>query len=146
MYYLLFALHGLICFLLCVVILLQSSKGDGLAGAFGGGAGQAVFGTHGVTTFLHKATIYLAVGFMLCSGLLVVMTANRANRTPQAEARRGLEELPVTGGAAVPTTEPAQGQPAVPAPAVPVQAPAGTPAAPPAAGAETSTQQKPQGK
>ena len=59
MYYLFLVLHLLIALLLGVVVLLQRSKGGGLAGAFGGvGAGEAMFGSRGVTTMLHKTTIW----------------------------------------------------------------------------------------
>ena len=80
MYYVLFFVHLAIAFLLCVVVLLQRSKGGGLAGAFGGvGAGEAMFGARGVTTFLHKATIWLAVAFMLSSMGLAILTARRGS-------------------------------------------------------------------
>jgi len=78
MYYVLFLLHLLIAFLLCVVVLLQRSQVNGLAGAFGGvGAGEAMFGARGVTTMLHKATIWLAVAFMVSSMGLAIYTARR---------------------------------------------------------------------
>jgi len=58
-------LFVIICFGLILVILLQSSKGGGLAGAFGGGGGAgAVFGGRGAGNFLTKMTSWLAVGFL----------------------------------------------------------------------------------
>lgn len=109
MYYLFFVIHVLVCLLLCVVVLLQQSKGGGLAGAFGGaGAGEAMFGARGVTTFLHKATIYLAVAFMVTSLGLVFLSAGRgrgveSSLSSQAAARRA----PVsTAPAPVPTELP----------------------------------------
>lgn len=55
----------IICFSLILVILLQSSKGGGLGGAFGGGGGMgAVFGGRGAGNFLTKTTGWLAVGFL----------------------------------------------------------------------------------
>jgi len=63
-------LHIVVCLLLAVSILMQSSKGGGLAGAFGGG-GQgnigAVFGGRGAGDFLSKLTIILAIIFLLGS-------------------------------------------------------------------------------
>ena len=69
LYNLLIGLHVLICIVLSLVVLLQSSKGGGLAGAFGGagGAPQQLLGSRGITTLLHKMTIYLAVAFFLSS-------------------------------------------------------------------------------
>ena len=58
-------LFVLVCFGLILVILLQSSKGGGLGGAFGGGGGMgAVFGGRGAGDFLSKTTGWLAVGFL----------------------------------------------------------------------------------
>jgi preprotein translocase subunit SecG len=66
--------HILICAALIIVVLLQSAKGEGLAGAFGGGGlSGAVFGGRGAATFLSKATSVLAICFMLSSiGLTII--------------------------------------------------------------------------
>jgi protein translocase SecG subunit len=104
MQYVLFGLHLIISFLICVVVLLQRSKGNGLAGAFGGvGAGEAMFGTQGVTTFLHKATIYLAVGFMFTSLSLAWITATKSEN--RGRALSGGETVLPVGGALQPTLE-----------------------------------------
>ncbi len=97
MYGLAIIVHLLISIVLCVVVLLQSSKGDGLAGAFGGGgAGQAVFGARGVTTILHKATIYLGAAFMISSVILVFLTMNEGAPTTQSRlSRQAAERVPV---------------------------------------------------
>ena len=58
-------LFVLACFAMIMVILLQSSKGQGLAGTFGGAGGSAVFGGRGAATFLSKATGILAVIYMV---------------------------------------------------------------------------------
>ncbi|MBD3403102.1 preprotein translocase subunit SecG [candidate division GN15 bacterium] len=73
--------HVLICIALVLVVLMQSSKGGGLAGtALGGGAGGgmsgAVFGGRGAASFLSKATTVLAVIFMFNCGALAFMSAN----------------------------------------------------------------------
>jgi preprotein translocase subunit SecG len=70
--YLLAILHVLVCFLLVVVVLLQSGKAADLAGAFGGAGSQTAFGPRGAATFLSKATTWCAVMFMLTSMALVL--------------------------------------------------------------------------
>jgi preprotein translocase subunit SecG len=82
MYTLLVIIHVIICLILCVVVLLQSSKGGGLAGAFGGAGGmpQQILGTRGMTTLLHKLTIYFGVAFFLSSFTLFVSTGDRSGR------------------------------------------------------------------
>lgn len=68
--------HILVSFSLILVVLMQSSKGEGLAGsAFGGGGvSGAVFGGRGAASFLSKATSVLAVLFMLNSGALALIS------------------------------------------------------------------------
>lgn len=60
-------LHVLVCLLLILVILLQSSRGGGLAGVFGGSDWGGVFGGRGPATLLSKATIWLGIFFALTS-------------------------------------------------------------------------------
>ena len=68
--------HVLISLALILVVLMQSSKGEGLAGsAFGGGLSGAVFGGRGAASFLSKATAVLAILFMLNSGALALMSS-----------------------------------------------------------------------
>ena len=71
--------HTVICVFLVVVILMQAAKGEGLAGAFGGGGGLsgAVFGGRGAATFLSRATTFLAIVFMVNCGILAFMSSHR---------------------------------------------------------------------
>lgn len=81
--------HVLVCAALIIVVLLQSSKGEGLAGsAFGGGGlGGAVFGGRGAATFLSKATTYLAVLFMVnCIALAYMSAGTRQIATSGTDA------------------------------------------------------------
>jgi len=75
----LLVVHVLICVALIIVVLMQSAKGEGLAGAFGGGGGLsgAVFGGRGAASFLSKATTVLAVFFMVSCLSLSLMSAGR---------------------------------------------------------------------
>ena len=69
--------HILVSFSLILVVLMQSSKGEGLAGsAFGGGGvSGAVFGGRGAASFLSRATSVLAMLFMLNSGALALISS-----------------------------------------------------------------------
>ena len=69
---LLTTIHVLLCFLLIIVVLLQSGKAADLAGAFGGAGSQTAFGPRGAATFLSQATTWCAVMFMLTSLALVL--------------------------------------------------------------------------
>ncbi len=53
------------CLGMIVSILMQSSKGQGLAGTFGGAGTSAVFGGRGVATFLSKSTTILAISYIV---------------------------------------------------------------------------------
>ncbi len=77
MFAILVVTHILISFSLILVVLMQSSKGEGLAGsAFGGGGvSGAVFGGRGAASFLSKSTSVLAALFMLNSGALALISS-----------------------------------------------------------------------
>jgi preprotein translocase subunit SecG len=103
--------HVIVSIGLILVVLLQSAKGEGLAGsAFGGGGGGlggAVFGGRGAGSFLSKATTVLAILFMVnCVSLAFISSGNRINigtadetvtesavtRQAQADRERALEQ------------------------------------------------------
>jgi preprotein translocase subunit SecG len=131
MYVLFIILHVLVSIVLSVAVLLQSSKGGGLAGAFGGGGGapQQILGSRGMTTLLHKVTIWCGIGFMITSLTLFMMSGDRAGaRTSVLEGahQRGtlapdspapplgdFEAAPLTAPAEQPSDSPAE-QPATP--------------------------------
>lgn len=81
-------IHVLVCILLCLVVLLQASKGSGLAGggAFGGGAESTIFGGRGAATFLSKATTVFGAAFMVTSLALTLMGKVQAGRPHSAVA------------------------------------------------------------
>ncbi|MEI7812882.1 MAG: preprotein translocase subunit SecG [Ignavibacteria bacterium] len=66
MYTLLVTGASVIAVFLIISVLLQSSKGGGLAGTFGGGGIGTMFGTRRTADFLSKASWWLA-------GILVVV-------------------------------------------------------------------------
>ena len=116
MFKLFLILHVIISTGLVLVILMQSSKGEGLAGAFGGsGITGAVFGGRGAATFLSRATTFLAVAFFLSCLVLTILfprggIAGRQSAV-QTEAQKALERQQVPAGEETPaTSQPAKQQ------------------------------------
>ena len=67
MFVLLIMVEIIVSILLIVAVLMQNSKGGGLAGAFGGGQVGAMFGVRRTADFLSKTTSILAIVFVaLC--------------------------------------------------------------------------------
>ena len=70
------ALHIVACLVLIMFVLLQTGKGADIGAVFGGGSGQALFGSAGPAGFLAKLTTAVAVLFMVTS-LYLAYTAER---------------------------------------------------------------------
>ncbi|MGI9558194.1 MAG: preprotein translocase subunit SecG [Thermodesulfobacteriota bacterium] len=62
--------HIGVALIMIVVILIQPGGSDELGTVFGGGTSESVFGAGGATTFLAKATRFMAVIFVMTSLLL----------------------------------------------------------------------------
>ncbi len=106
--FILVTLHVLVCFVLVIVIMLQSGSAADLAGAFGGAGSQTAFGPRGAATFLSRATTWCAIVFMMTSLTLSV--------------KRAPTEVPSTGSVLEQTQK--QGPaPSNPTPAPPIQVP-----------------------
>ncbi|MBD3367829.1 MAG: preprotein translocase subunit SecG [Candidatus Eisenbacteria bacterium] len=120
---LLLTLHILISAALVVVVLLQSGKGGGLAGAFGGSGGMgAVFGGQTAASLLTKATRYLAVAFMVSSLTLAVVSRGSTMGTVEGGLERRTGTAASATGGAVPVEGLPSGEPMTdetPVPAVP---------------------------
>ena len=80
----LYFLYIVNCFFLIGVVLLQAGRGGGMSlmGGAGGGGSATVFGIRGAATFVQKATVYSAVGFMSLSMLIAYksMAPNATDR------------------------------------------------------------------
>jgi preprotein translocase subunit SecG len=116
------ALHVLVCFVLVIVIMLQSGNAADLAGAFGGSGSQTAFGPRGAATFLSRATTWCAIVFMATS---LALSFKRA--TPSASTGSILEQTQPSGSPQTktsPTPSPKEPAPAPPAPVPSPQAPA----------------------
>ena len=108
-------IHIIACLVLIVSILLQASKGGGLAGIAGGGAqAGAMFGGAGAGGFLSKVTAYLAIVFFVtCIGIYFTSRSGEVMRDTAAEQMMG-ERGPV----------PVQTAPSLPQPITEQAAPA----------------------
>jgi len=78
MYLALAVVHLIMCFVLILIVLLQTGKGAQMGSAFGSGASQTIFGTRGATTFLGKLTTVAAIVFMLTSLSLAMISSRRS--------------------------------------------------------------------
>ena len=87
----LYTLFVLVCILLVVSILLQSGKGGGLAGTFGGSS--QYLGGRGAATILTRATTTLAVTFMLMAILLSTLGTRQAGLPDQSEVQRQMQQV-----------------------------------------------------
>jgi len=111
-YAILLVLHVFICIALVLSVLLQSAKGEGLAGAFGGTSlTGTVFGGRGAASFLSKATTVLAVAFM--SSCIILTFINPSTGTSSIlEGSSAVQEAAQEAPAQAPATAPATAQPA----------------------------------
>lgn len=65
LYYLIATLFVINCFVLLMVVLVQTGKAGDIASAFGGGSSQAAFGARSGATLLTKVTWVSAVLFFV---------------------------------------------------------------------------------
>jgi preprotein translocase subunit SecG len=112
-------LHVLVSILLIVTVLLQSGKGGGLAGTFGGaGVTGGVFGGRGAAPFLAKATTVFAILFMLTAISLNFVTPG--TRSAKSVIERVAPNTPQSGSQpAVPGQTPSAPSQSAPAPQTP---------------------------
>ncbi|MCX8056310.1 MAG: preprotein translocase subunit SecG [Ignavibacteria bacterium] len=98
MFTLLIVLTIFISILLIAVVLMQSSKGGGLAGSFGGpGEMGAIFGVRRTADFLMKTTWVLAISLMLLAiviNLVALPTSSQEKMKESIIQKRGLQSLP----------------------------------------------------
>lgn len=136
---LLVTLHVLVCFVLIIVIMLQSGSAADLAGAFGGAGSQTAFGPRGATTFLSRATTWCAIVFMLTSLTLSIKRAPASAGGSGSILEQTTNPAPAKTTPTKPVTPPPAQRPApssqTPPPVTPSETPAApsrTPAVPPA--------------
>lgn len=115
--------HIVTCFLIVVVVLMQSGKGADISATLGGSS-NTVFGSSGGANFFTKTTFVLAAIFMMTSLGLTIMGGREKRSvfdsapvtTTPAGAPNAAETVPGT------TTAPVTAPAAASAPAAPVDA------------------------
>lgn len=103
---------------LILIILLQSGKGGGLAGAFGGAGGQSAFGSRMGDEFT-KITLYVALVWFLMLMLVIKLAPQAVEAAvPGPEGIQSTEGAPA-GGATEGNPLGLPGLPGLPAPETP---------------------------
>ena len=90
MYTFVIIIHIIACLILIASILLQSGRGGGLTGLFGGGSTQTIFGSR-ASTFLTRATAVAAVAFLITCISLTIFSSRRGKSLLEG-ANMGLQE------------------------------------------------------
>jgi preprotein translocase subunit SecG len=107
-------IHIVVCFLLIIIVLLQTGKGADIGAAFGGGSSQTLFGSTGPGGFLTKITTVVAIVFMVTSIGLAYFSSHRTGSSVMKEQPR--KTAPPSPPAPVEKGTPiAPAQPAAPA-------------------------------
>jgi len=96
-YWLLIALHIVLCFGLILLVLIQNDKAGGLSSAFGGAGGSQAFTSSGAATFVSKLTKGWAGALLLVVVLInVIISRGGLVQTHSSKVKEALE----SGGAA----------------------------------------------
>ncbi len=147
----LLVVHVAVCLLLCLVVLMQRPKQEGLGAAFGGGMTDQAFGAR-TTDVLQKGTVYLGTLLFIVTLALSVLVgakskSNGIDKEVAADSESQLaenadalapmpEEETTEGETPAPTEEEAETPTTTPAPS-----PAPAPAPSPAPAEETAPEQ-----
>jgi len=123
MFGVLIGIEVIISILLILVILMQSSKGGGLAGTFGGASVGMMFGVRRTSDFLTNATQVLAIAFGVIALAVNIFFLPRTSVVPESVLQRGPEGRPAPT-MQLPATPPAEAPPQqAPAQQAPAQQP-----------------------
>jgi preprotein translocase subunit SecG len=87
-------LHGILCFAIVALVLLQRGKGADAGAGFGAGASGTVFGARGSATFFSKLTAVLATLFFVTSMSLAWFATRPRAEAPDSIIDRVTEPAP----------------------------------------------------
>jgi preprotein translocase subunit SecG len=89
--------HGLLCFAIVALVLLQRGKGADAGAGFGAGASGTVFGARGSATFFSKLTAVLATLFFVTSMSLAWYSTRPRDDAPKSIVDTVSEPAPASG-------------------------------------------------
>lgn len=90
----LLVVHVVVCLLLCLTVLMQRPKQEGLGAAFGGGMTDQAFGAR-TTDVLQKGTVYLASLLFIVTLVLSILVGTKSRNANISD------ELEANGDAAI---------------------------------------------
>ncbi len=97
MYTFFVAIEILVSVLLVIVILMQNSKGGGLAGSFGGGNFGTVFGVRRTADFLTRSTTILATTFIVLALLInIFFLPGKGSSSRESVIQSGQTSVPAS--------------------------------------------------
>lgn len=94
MFWFLIGIEIIIAILIIIAVLMQSSKGGGLAGTFGGGQMGTMFGVRRTADFLSKLTTGLAVVFIVLSLVINMFFLPHRSTPTESVIQRGMSTVP----------------------------------------------------
>jgi len=81
MYTIILTFHVIACISLILIVLLQTGKGGGLSGLFGGGGSDQLFNAPSGMAFIKKVTVVMAIVFTFTSLSLTVFSSRIGMRS-----------------------------------------------------------------
>jgi len=86
----LLVVHVVICVILCLTVLMQRPKQEGLGAAFGGGMTDQAFGAR-TTDVLQKGTVYLASALFIVTLILSILVGSASTESITGDELTGDE-------------------------------------------------------
>lgn len=95
-------IYVLIAAAMIVMILMQRGAGAQAGAGFGGGASATVFGSRGSSSFLSKATKWLAISFFAIAMFMAWHATHLAGPVNAGQNLGVMSQMPADAGASVP--------------------------------------------
>lgn len=112
------SVYILVCLFLILFVLIQSDKGGGLAGSFGGMGGvNTIFGGRGTATIVTKITAWLAMGYLVISLMLNLIVSRSSTEQVKSILQKRAEKMSkMAPASALPLQQDPSSVPQAPAP------------------------------